>query len=216
MLSRSFTEQVKFRWREFRREPSAFYWVVFMHIIWMLALGFAEVYGLGWPADKNVSELSSKISQVLENDSQVRLYKTVEEQKRFLKRTNKCFSFVENDSLRFSYDKVNPTSERAKLYINDLIERSLGRKDLLETKSTFIKDKGLRYVDFLIPGLLGLSIMTSSLFGVGMTIVSNRKENLLKRYLATPMKPYEYILSHIVGRYIAAEFLAVMFTGYQY
>ena len=58
--------------------------------------------------------------------------------------------------------------------------------------------------------------MTSSLFGVGMTIVSNRKENLLKRYLATPMKPYEYILSHIVGRYItlAAEFLAVMFTGY--
>ena len=85
MLSRSFTEQVKFRWREFRREPSAFYWVVFMPIIWMLALGFAfsepkpEVYGLGWPADKNVSELSSKISQVLENDSQVRLYKTVEE-----------------------------------------------------------------------------------------------------------------------------------------
>ena len=75
MLSRSFTEQVKFRWREFRREPSAFYWVVFMPIIWMLALGFAfsepkpEVYGLGWPADKNVSELSSKISQVLENDS---------------------------------------------------------------------------------------------------------------------------------------------------
>ena len=79
---RSFTEQVLDG--EFRREPSAFYWVVFI-IIWMLALGFAfsepkpEVYGLGWPADKNVSELSSKISQVLENDSKVRLYKTVEE-----------------------------------------------------------------------------------------------------------------------------------------
>jgi ABC-type multidrug transport system permease subunit len=49
-----------------------------------------------------------------------------------------------------------------------------------------------------------------------MTIVSNRKENLLKRYLATPMRSYEFIVSHIFGRLIilAAEFSAVMIAGY--
>ena len=69
MLSNSFIQQVKFRWREFRREPSAFYWVVFMPIIWMLALGFAfsepkaEIYGVGWPADINQSSLAMKIER---------------------------------------------------------------------------------------------------------------------------------------------------------
>jgi ABC-type multidrug transport system permease subunit len=42
--------------------------------------------------------------------------------------------------------------------------------------------------------------MTTSLFGTGHTIVANRRENLLKRYMATPMQPFSYILSHIVGR----------------
>jgi ABC-2 type transport system permease protein len=58
----------------------------------------------------------------------------------------------------------------------------------------------VRYVDFLIPGLLAVSILSTSVWGVGMTIVSNRKENVLKRLLATPMHAYQYILSHVIGR----------------
>ena len=224
MLSNSFIQQVKFRWREFRREPSAFYWVVFMPIIWMLALGFAfsepkaEIYGVGWPADINQSSLAMKIERVLDSSKMVNLYKTVEENLATLnQRGHTSINLqVGEDKLSFSFDKTNPTAQRAQLFVNDLIERSLGRKDIIQTENSYIKAHGLRYVDFLIPGLLGLSIMTSSLFGVGMTIVSNRKENLLKRYLATPMKPYEYITSHIIGRYITllAEFASVMLTGF--
>ena len=224
MLSNSFIEQVKFRWREFRREPSAFYWVVFMPIVWMLALGFAfsepkpEVYGVGWPADINKSDLATKIEPILENNKSINLYKTVEENLPTLNQRGHTSInlLVKGNELNFSFDRANPTAQRAKLFVNDTIERSLGRKDVLRTTDSYIKTHGLRYVDFLIPGLLGLSIMTSSLFGVGMTIVSNRKESLLKRYLATPMKPYEYITSHIVGRYITllAEFVSVMLTGY--
>jgi ABC-type multidrug transport system permease subunit len=62
------------------------------------------------------------------------------------------------------------------------------------------QDNGTRYVDFLVPGLAAFSIMTSSMFGVGMTIVVHRRENLLKRFLVTPMPRYEYLLSHIVSR----------------
>ena len=59
---------------------------------------------------------------------------------------------------------------------------------------------GSRFADFLIPGILAVSILSTSIWGVGMTIVSNRKENLLKRLLATPMHAYLYILSHVIGR----------------
>src|SRR5262249_46379769 len=74
----------------------------------------------------------------------------------------------------------------------------------------------MRYIDFLIPGLLGFSIMTSSLFGIGIVIVASRRENLLKRYLATPLKPHQYVLSHIVGRgfVLAVGLVAILLRGW--
>jgi len=75
---------------------------------------------------------------------------------------------------------------------------------------------GARYVDFLIPGLLAVSILSTSVWGVGMTIVSNRKENLLKRLLATPMHAYQYILSHVIGRgaILLLEVASQLLAGY--
>jgi ABC transporter DrrB family efflux protein len=61
-----------------------------------------------------------------------------------------------------------------------------------------------RYIDFLIPGLIALNLLTTSLFGTGMGIVTARRENLLKRYRVTPMHLADYILSHILGRYMIA------------
>ena len=70
-------------------------------------------------------------------------------------------------------------------------------------------------MDFLIPGLLAFSIMSTSMFGTGMVLVVNRRENLLKRYLTTPMKPFEYILSHVIGRQLIMfiEFAIIMLSG---
>ena len=78
-----------------------------------------------------------------------------------------------------------------------------------------ITAKGARYIDFLIPGLLALSVMTSSLFGTGMTIVSNRRDNLLKRYIVTPMLQSHFILSHVVGRLmvLSFEFFVILLAG---
>lgn len=130
MLSRSLREMVKGRWREFRREPSAFFFVLLMPIVWMVVLGFA---------------FSSK-------------------------------------------------------------DTHLGFK---QEGATF------RYVDFLIPGLLALSLLTTSLYGTGMTLVANRRENLLKRYRITPMSVYEFFASHFIGRTVvfSVEFLSVTLCG---
>lgn len=221
MLSRSLKEQIICRWREFRREPSAFFWVVFMPVLWMVVLGFAlsdpkpETYGIGVVSS---AKHKPNLVEVLSNSPQIRLKAGDEGTLKPLLQRGDITLIVAAmpNGIHFTFDPANPEAIRAKDFANDLIQSFAGRKDPLYTITNPITAKGTRYVDFLIPGLLGLSIMTSSLFGVGMTIVSNRKENLLKRYLTTPMKPYEYIVSHLVGRMniLVAEFIAVMLAGF--
>jgi ABC-2 type transport system permease protein len=225
MFSRSLVEQIKCRWREFRREPSAFFWVVFMPIIWMLALGFAfskprpESYGIGFLPPFQKSPLATEIQNTLRSHPQIKMKEGDSEALTIKMKRGEISLIVQMqaaDTMRYQLDVHNPEAVRARAFVDGLVQELAGRTDPIKKEERAMTVEGGRYVDFLIPGLLGLSIMTSSLFGVGMTIVSNRKENLLKRYLATPMRPYEYIVSHIFGRFmvLAAEFAAVMITGF--
>ncbi|SMF45892.1 ABC transporter permease [Pseudobacteriovorax antillogorgiicola] len=223
MLSPSLKEQIKCRWREFRREPSAFFWVMFMPILWMVALGFAfsepkpEVYGVGWSTNSQ-SESGEEYRQAIADHPQVRLKMFDEATLMTLIKRGDVSLIAKWDGQQvvYQFDPRNPEAQRARDFVNNIVQQKAGRTDPLPAANEEIIAKGSRYVDFLIPGLLGLSIMTSSLFGVGMTIVSNRKENLLKRYIATPMRPWEYVVSHIFGRYmvLAFEFSAVMICGF--
>lgn len=224
MLSRSLREQIKCRWREFRREPSAFFWVIFMPVLWMLVLGFAlseprpEVYGVGWVSQVDESHAEDMLI-ALRNHSGLRVSEGSREQlDTNLQRgeLNLIVSARFDQPLTFHYDPSHPEAIRARRLVNDVVQEVSGRVDLIKVQDEAINSRGSRYIDFLIPGLLGMSLMTSSLFGVGMTIVSNRRENLLKRYLATPMKPRDYVVSHIFGRgfVLVAEFAAVMVAGF--
>ncbi len=221
MFSPSLREQIKCRWREFLREPSAFFWVIFMPLLWMVILGFSfsqskpEVYGVALLDDSNQYQ---EWEQFLSENPQVDLRRgSTDLFDRLIKRGEIQLIVIPHDSgFIFRFDPSNPVAVRAKEKVNDMIQKWGGRTDPVSYTTQKIAAKGSRYVDFLIPGLLGLSVMTSSLFGVAMTLVSNRRENLLKRYKVTPMKSYEYIVSHIFGRYfvLATEFAAVMLGGY--
>jgi ABC-type multidrug transport system permease subunit len=120
------------------------------------------------------------------------------------------------EGIHYRFDPTNPAAVRAQALVDDLIQRAAGRLDVLPSMKHTVEIPGNRYVDFLIPGLLALSIMSTSLFGIAMTIVSNRKENILKLFMVTPMRPSHYLLSHIIGRLfsLAVEFSSVMFFGW--
>lgn len=225
MLSKSLIEQVKVRWREFRREPSAFFWVIFMPVIWMIALGFAfskprpETYGVGWLVSESKAPFEEKMHRVLSADQQILLREANAADLETKMLRGEIALIVSSPGERriiYKLDPSNPEARRAQKYVEDILERAEGRQDVITSSTEGVSAQGGRYVDFLIPGLLGLTIMTTSLHGIGMTIVSNRKENLLKRYLATPLKAYEYIVSHIIGRLVilAIEFTVVMVTGF--
>lgn len=224
MLSRSLMEMTKCRWREFRREPSAFYWVILMPVLWMLALGFAfshpkpERYGVGLlPVQENIAEIV-QAEQSLQGHPQIALKKgSVEQLWQWYQRGEISMMVrLGKDNAQFQLDPANPEAMRAKNLVDDLIQESAGRKNTVVTQIEPLKAQGGRYVDFLIPGLLGLSIMSSGLYGIGMTLVANRRENLLKRYLATPMRASEYIISQMFGRMmiLTVEFAAIMLCGF--
>lgn len=223
MLSRSLMQMIKGRWREFLREPSAFFWVVLMPVLWMVGLGFAfskpkpEHYGVGW-STQSQGVFAEQVHQMLKTDPQIKLREgPASDMLQKFQRGDIVVVLSVTDKIgHFQLDPVNPEAQRARSYVNQKIQELGGRVDTVLTEVSPIQAQGGRYVDFLIPGLLGLSIMSSSLFGVGMTIVANRKDHLLKRYMATPMSGSEYIVSHIIGRFfvLTVEFFAVMLAGF--
>jgi len=204
-------QHVKGRWREFRREPSALFFVVLMPILWMAILGFAfsgggkPGVGIGLLEGADQSELGMGVRQRLEADPSVRLW--IGDRDALLTRMKRgdvtviiAIDGAASGAARLVLDPTKAEAHAGRAYADDVIQAAGGRKDPVTITDEAVKLPGQRYIDFLVPGLLALSLMTSSLFGTGMTIVANRRENLLKRYLATPMQPLTYILSHLIGR----------------
>ncbi|GAC1494620.1 MAG: hypothetical protein NVS1B5_19950 [Gemmatimonadaceae bacterium] len=77
-----------------------------------------------------------------------------------------------------------------------------GRVDPVRASDTYVTEAGSRYIDFLIPGLLGMNLMGSSIWGLGFAIVTARSKKLLKRLMATPMSRAEYLLSFLCSRLV--------------
>jgi ABC-2 type transport system permease protein len=111
----------------------------------------------------------------------------------------------------YRFDPTRPESRAARLAVDDALQRGAGRADPMATRSEEIRARGARYIDWLIPGLIGLNLLSTGLWGVGFTIVSMRRDRLLKRLVATPMRRAEFLGSFFFGRllFLGAE-LAVL------
>jgi len=103
-------------------------------------------------------------------------------------------------TIRYHFDPTRPESVLARDRARDALERAAGRRDLLAVADVPQTAIGSRYIDFLIPGLMGLSLMGGGLWGVGFVAVEMRIRRLLKRFLATPMRRWQFLLSIMVGR----------------
>src|SRR5207253_2201398 len=82
----------------------------------------------------------------------------------------------------------------------DALQAGAGRQNPLPTSAQASSEPGARYIDFLIPGLLGMNLMNSGLWGVGFAVVDYRQRELLKGYVATPMRRSDFLLALTSGR----------------
>jgi len=220
-MSKSLLEMVKGRLREFRREPSAFFFVLFMPILWMVILGGAfsrtsqPQAHIGWIPTEG--EFATHIREALEKDPHFIVKQGDLSTQRHLLGTGAVDLYidVEENQVRYHFDAQHPEALHTRRWVDESLQSAMGRISPVLTEDRRESIPGSRYIDFLIPGLLAFSLFTTSLFGTGMTIVSHRRDNLLKRFLTTPIRPSEYILSHLIGRLLIMmlEIAIILSTG---
>ena len=119
-------------------------------------------------------------------------------------------------SFEYRFDPARPDSRTARLAVDDALQRAAGRRDVAEVREQTFTEPGARYIDFLIPGLLGLNLMGNGLWGLGFAIVQARTQKLLKRLAATPMKRWHFLLSFMLSRlvFLVLEVAAILAFGY--
>ena len=102
----------------------------------------------------------------------------------------------------YRFDPTRAESRLARLSVDAALKRATGRAEPWEAREDRIVVPGSRYVDWLIPGLLGMTIMSTGMWGIGFSIVQARLRKLLKRLVASPMRKRDYLLAHVFARLV--------------
>src|SRR5207249_6625386 len=102
----------------------------------------------------------------------------------------------------YRFDPDRAESRVARLLVDAALKRAAGTSDPWTAREEPVQLPGSRYVDWLIPGIVGLSIMGTSMWGIGFAIVQARMRKLLKRMVASPMRKREYLLAQVAGRLV--------------
>jgi ABC-type multidrug transport system permease subunit len=122
---------------------------------------------------------------------------------------------VPTDPPTYRFDPERDESRVARLVVDDLLKGAQGRTDPWAAREEPIVVAGSRYIDWLIPGIIGMNIMSTGMWGIGFSIVQARLRRLLKRLVASPMRKREYLLSQIFARlvFLAPEVAAPLAFG---
>src|ERR1700741_4078113 len=194
------------RVREFLREREAVFWVFVFPVLMTFALGIAfrntapDKTPVAIEADAKASETANLLSRSSDITATVL---SPDEAAQAL-RSGKVAIVVKptNDSVEYRFDPTRPESRTARLLVDDVLQRGKGRADVVSVGDETTTEPGARYVDFLVPGLIGMNLMGSGLWGLGFTVVIARSRKLLKRFAATPMRRSHYLLSFMLSRLV--------------
>ena len=197
------------RVREFLREKEAVFWVFIFPVLMTFALGIAFrntapdktfVAVEGDATNSSVSAVAAVLAHAPEISSSV----LPPDEAAMALRSGKVAIVIKpaNDSYSLRFDPTRPESRTAKLIVDDVLQRAKGRQDVAQIGEEKIIEPGARYVDFLVPGLIGMNLMGSGLWGLGFTIVIARSRKILKRFAATPMRRWHYLLSFMLSRLV--------------
>ncbi len=189
--------------REFLREPEAVFWVFVFPILMTLALGIAfrskgpDVLVVGVQEGAGAEEALAALRGVSALQAELVDPETARHR---LREGKVALVVIPGDPLVLWLDPARPESRPARLEVDNAFQRAAGRQDPRSVETREIHERGSRYIDFLLPGLLGMNLMGTGMWGIGFSIVSARMRNLLKRLVATPMRKRDYLLGQLVGR----------------
>jgi ABC-type multidrug transport system permease subunit len=105
--------------------------------------------------------------------------------------------------VEYRLDPSRPEAGVARARVDDALQRAAGRADPVRSCDVAVTEPGGRYVDFLVPGLVGMNLMSAGMWGVGFSLVDMRIKKLLKRLLATPMRPADFMAAQMTTRLLS-------------
>jgi ABC-2 type transport system permease protein len=203
LLDHALVQLTLVRVREFTREPEAVFWALFFPIMITAGLGVAF---RSRPAEVlKVATSAPAIAQALRQEPTLDVAELDEHAADEQLRTGKVALLAEPGpagAVVYRYDDTNPEGRTARMFADRAIQRAAGRTDPVASTDAIMREAGSRYIDFLVPGLVGLGIMSNTLWGLGFSIVESRRRKLTKRLIATPMSKTYYLLSYLLWRMI--------------
>jgi ABC-type multidrug transport system permease subunit len=204
------------RWRMFVREPAAVFWTYGFPVVLALALGIAFRNRPPEPVDVAIeaSPGCEVWREALATNSQLRVrWLNPQEAGEALRlgRVSVVISRPPSDpsstspsamgpTRLYHFDPNRPESRMARTVVDDALQRAEGRADPTRVAERLVSEPGSRYIDFLIPGLLGFNLMSSGLWGVGFVLVDMRVRKLIKRMMATPVSRTDFLFSFVLVR----------------
>lgn len=211
------------RAKEFLREPEAIFWVFAFPVLLAIALGLAfrekgpDKIPVGvvaaTPADAGAARTLAALGR--SPALLARPYSAAAGSDAL--RTGKISLLVEpGPPAIFRFDETRPDSRIARLEADDALQRAAGRRNALPVRVEKVTEKGSRYIDFLIPGLLGMNLMGTGIWSLAFSVTTARNRKVLKRLIATPMRKSHYLLSQIFGRlgFLVPEVLILVGAGW--
>ena len=194
------------RYREFFREPEAVFWVFIFPVL--LAAGLGIAFRNRAPERTRVAIVASDsaaatVANALRRAKGIAVALLSDSAAAEELRTGEVALVLvpsRDAAVDYRYDDTRPESQVARLMVDDALQRAAGRRDPVAVRERLVHERGSRYIDFLVPGLLGMNLMGSGIWGVGFAIVDARKKRLLKRLIATPMSRPQFLASFVLSR----------------
>ena len=212
-------ELILARTREFFREPEAIFWVYGFPIILMFGLGIAfrtgsEEIKVDVVAGDGAEEARAALSAV--PVFKVAVLPLEEARKRYAAAKTDLIVELVDGGYRYTLDPSKAGAEASRVRVNDALQAAAGRKDPKSAATALITEPGSRYIDWLIPGLLGMNIMGGGLWGLGFVTVDLRMRKLLKRFVATPMRRSDFLLALLGSRlfFLVPEIIVILAAGH--
>ena len=212
-------ELTRARIHELTREPEAVFWVFVFPILLAAILGLAfrskppEPLPVGvvagTHAERRLAALAGspdlKPTIISESDAQLALA-----------RGRVVLIVSGGDVPSYAYDPTQPESRTARLAVDAALQRAAGRADAFTPARSEVTQAGARYVDFLVPGLLGMNLMGTGMWGIAFSLVVARNGNLLKRLIAAPARKSHLLGAQLISRliFLIPEAGALLFFAY--
>lgn len=209
------------RWRELVREPGVLFWVFGFPILLAIALGLAfrnrppdalAIAVVERSADDPAAASVAAAIDAVEGFAARRANGAAAAE---LLRSGRALLVVEpGEPPRFTFDPSREGSRLAEIAVRDALEFARDPATRLPTLETTVTAPGQRYIDFLLPGLLGMNLMSGGVWGVGWALVLMRTRKLLKRFAATPMRRSDLLLSFMLFRVVISLVEALFLVAF--